>query len=110
MTKGEYLGELEQLVLLAVQSLGDEAYGITVRQLLQDRAGRVVSVPTVYSALDRLEQKGYVAARMGEATAERGGRAKRLYRVERAGMRALQAVKRMQDRMWEAARVRPKRT
>jgi len=110
MTKGEYLGELEQLVLLAVQSLGDEAYGITVRQMLEDRAGRVVSVPTVYSALDRLEQKGYVTARLGEATAERGGRAKRLYRVERAGMRALQETKRMQDRMWEAARVRPKRS
>lgn len=104
MGRGEHLGELEQLVLLAVLSLeGEDAYGMRVRQVLEERAGRDVSVPTVYSALDRLEAKGLVTSRLGEATPERGGRAKKLFTVEPTGVAALREARRMFDRMWEAA-------
>jgi DNA-binding PadR family transcriptional regulator len=104
MGRGDHLGELEQLVLLAVLSLPrDEAYGMNVRQVLEERAGRNLSVPTVYSALDRLEVKGLVTSRLGEATRERGGRAKKLFTVEPAGVAGLREARRMFDRMWEAA-------
>lgn len=109
MAKGEHLGEFEQLVLLAVLSLDEEdAYGMRVREALRDEAGRDVSVPTVYSALDRLEEKGYVSTRMGEPTAERGGRAKKLFRVEPEGVRALREARTMLDRMWSAAELEPR--
>ena len=104
MAKGDNLGEFEQLVLLAVLSLDDqEAYGMRVREALRDEAGRDVSVPTVYSALDRLEEKGYVSTRLGEPTPERGGRAKKLFRVEPEGVRALREQRTVLERMWSVA-------
>ena len=106
MGKGDHLGELEHLVLLAILSLGsEEAYGMRVRQALAERAGRSLSVPTVYSALDRLEAKGLVTARTGEATPERGGRAKKLFGVTPAGLGALREARAVLDRMWAAAGV-----
>ena len=102
MDQDVHLAALEQLVLLALLSLeGDEAYGMNIRLALRDHAGRDVSVPTVYSALDRLESKGFVSSRLGEATRERGGRAKKLFRVEPAGVRALEEVKRTLQTMWQ---------
>lgn len=110
MGRGDYLQEFEQLVLLAVLSLDeDEAYGMNVRETLEARAGREVSVPTVYSALDRLEAKGMVRSHLGEATPERGGRAKKLFRVEPAGVAALRESRGMLDAMWEAAGLAPRR-
>lgn len=84
------LGEFEQLVLLALLRLGDEGYGVTVRRELERRAGRDVSLGTVYKTLLRLEAKGLVAARIGEPTPERGGRRKKHYLVTPAGRRALE--------------------
>ena len=102
MGKGDQLAAFEQLVLLALLSLeGDEAYGMNIRRVLHDQAGRDVSVPTVYSALDRLESKGFVSSSLGRATQERGGRAKRLFRVEPAGVRALQEVRNTLETMWQ---------
>jgi DNA-binding PadR family transcriptional regulator len=86
-----YLGELEQMLLLVILQLNDEAYGVTIRRTLFERAARDVSLATVYTTLDRLEQKGCVTTRMGEPTAERGGRRKRYYRVSVVGMRTLKA-------------------
>jgi DNA-binding PadR family transcriptional regulator len=101
MGSGDQLAAFEQLVLLAVLSLeGDDAYGMNIRQVLQDEAGRDVSVPTVYSALDRLESKGFVSARLGDPTRQRGGRAKKLFRVEPAGVMALQETRRTLENMW----------
>jgi DNA-binding PadR family transcriptional regulator len=100
--RGDQLAAFEQLVLLALLSLdGDEAYGMNIRRLLREHAGRDVSVPTVYSALDRLESKGFVASRLGQATPERGGRAKRLFRVLPAGAHALHDVRRTLKAMWQ---------
>lgn len=83
------LGEFEQLVLLALLQLGDEAYGVTVRQEIASRTGRVVSLGTVYTTLGRLEAKRLVQAALGDPTPERGGRRKKFYRVRPAGERAL---------------------
>ena len=102
MGRGDYLAAFEQLVLLALLSLeGDEAYGMNIRRVLRDEADRNVSVPTVYSALDRLEAKGLVSSHLGQATPERGGRAKKLFRVEPAGVRALEGVRRTLENMWQ---------
>lgn len=83
------LGDLEQLVLLAVLRSGDEAYGVPVQQEILQRAHRTLTLGTIYKALSRLETKGLVASRVGEPTAERGGRAKRYYSVTAAGRRVL---------------------
>ncbi len=102
MGRGDQLAAFEQLVLLALLSLeGDEAYGMNIRRVLHEQARSDVSVPTVYSALDRLESKGFVNSRLGQATAERGGRAKKLFRVEPAGIRALQEVRKTFEAMWQ---------
>lgn len=86
MPRGAYLGEFEHLVLLALVRLGDEAYGVTVRQEIAARTERDVSLGAIYATLDRLEAKGLVSSRTGEAKAERGGRAKRHFRVLAKGI------------------------
>jgi DNA-binding PadR family transcriptional regulator len=101
MGRGDQLPAFEQLVLLAVLSLDrEEAYGMNIRRVLREQAGRNVSVPTVYSALDRLESKGFVSSRLGDVTPERGGRAKKLFRVQPAGVRALQDARQALESMW----------
>jgi DNA-binding PadR family transcriptional regulator len=84
-------GELEQLVLLAVMGSGDDAYGVAVQTAILRKARRDLTLGTIYKTLSRLEAKGFVTSELGEPTAERGGRAKRFYRVSAAGRRALQA-------------------
>lgn len=96
-----HLGEFEQLVLLAVARLEDRGYGVTLRQEIEERAGRRCSLGAVYATLDRLEAKGFVSSWEGEPTAERGGRAKRLFRLEPLGARALRKARETLDRMWD---------
>ncbi len=84
-----YLGEFEQLVLLALLRLREEAYGVAVCREIEKCAGREVTFGAVYKTLLRMEEKGLVAARVGEPTAERGGRRKKFYRLLPAGERAL---------------------
>lgn len=100
MGKGEFLGEFEQVVLLAVARLQGKGYGVTVRQEIERRAGRDVSVGSVYSTLARLEEKGMVTSWEGEPKPRRGGRARKHFRVEPAGVRALEASREMMDSMW----------
>lgn len=83
------LGDLEQLVLLAVVRLGEGAYAVSVRGEIEERTGREISRGAVYVTLDRLARKGYLRSRLGEPTAERGGKAKRVFSVEPKGMTAL---------------------
>ncbi len=83
------LGEFEQLVMLAIMRLRGDAYGISIRDELESRAHRTASLGAIYTALDRLEKKKLVSSWTGGATAERGGRAKRFYKVEAAGQVAL---------------------
>ena len=88
-----YLGEFEQLVLLAVLRLGEDAYAVTIRQTLEEAAARTVSRGALYTTLERLDAKGLLSSRMGEPTADRGGRARRYHKVTAAGMRALRAAR-----------------
>jgi DNA-binding PadR family transcriptional regulator len=85
----DYLGEFEQLVLLALARLGDAAYGVTIRQTLEERIGRTPSFGAIYSTLRRLEQKGLVRSRLGEPEAVRGGRAKKYVALTPRGRAAL---------------------
>ena len=89
MPRGDLLGSLEYIVLLALVRLGPEAYGMTVRREIEKRTGRDISIGAVYATLERLETKGFVSSFTGEPTAERGGRAKRLFQIEADGQRAL---------------------
>jgi len=90
MRKQKNLGEFEMLVLAALVRLGADAYGVTIRREIEERTGRTVSVGALYSTLARLEEKNYVASRVGEATAERGGRAKRFYDINAEGKAQLE--------------------
>lgn len=91
MPRGDLLGSLEHIVLLALIRLQSNAYGMTVRREIEERTGRDISIGAVYTTLERLQAKGYVSSLVGEPTAERGGRAKRLFRIEADGERALRA-------------------
>ena len=97
----EYLGEFEHIVLLALLRLEDEAYGVTVRQEIQSRIRREVSIGAVYATLNRLESKEYVTSFQGEPTAERGGRSKRFFRVTAKGKAAISRTQRALRRMTE---------
>jgi DNA-binding PadR family transcriptional regulator len=101
MGHDHYLGDFEQVVLLAVAQLGDDGYGTTIRHEIERRTGREVSVGAVYATLARLEEKGLVASWYGEPTAKRGGRSKRHYRLEPAGAEALKSTRRMLESMWD---------
>jgi len=94
MSGDRLLGGFEQLLLLAILRLDDNAYGATVRRELIECADKDVAVGAIYTGLDRLEQKGFVESWMGEPTPTRGGRGKRIYRVTSAGRRALSDIDR----------------
>jgi len=96
----ETLGEFEQIVLLAILHLGDEVYGVPIVDEIARRTGREVAPAAVYVTLRRLEQKGLVSSRMGEATAERGGKARRYVKVTRSGVESLRASRKALDSMW----------
>jgi len=100
MPKRSYLGEMELLVLLAVVRLDDEAYGVPISQELRNLAAREVALGSIYAALDRLQQKGFVTSLLGDPTPERGGRAKRYFRVTPAGVRALRTTRRALTNLW----------
>jgi PadR family transcriptional regulator, regulatory protein PadR len=102
MTERGYLGEFELMILLAVIHLGDEAYGVPISRELERQRGRVVSIGSVYAALERLEAKGLVESSLGEPTAERGGKAKRYFRVTKQGLRQVQETRRVLTKMWGA--------
>jgi len=99
MARGELLGSLEQIVLLALVRLGSNAYGMTVRREIEERTGRDLSIGAVYATLERLEGKRYITSYMGEPSAERGGRAKRFFRIEAEGQRALHATREAMRKM-----------
>ena len=101
MAKSDNLGEFEQIALLALIRLRANAYGASIRQEIAERTGRDVSVGAVYTTLERLERKGFVSSARGAPTPERGGRAKRYYKIEAPGERALQRSRETMDRMWE---------
>ena len=100
--KGDRVGEFEELVLLAVRALEPPVYGVPVQRFVERTARRDVAMGAVYAALDGLEVKGFVRSSLGEATAERGGRRKRLFALTPQGTRMLEELRRLRDRIWRA--------
>ena len=95
------LGEFEQLVLLAMLRLGEEAYGVPIMSMIEERTGRDVSRAAVYIALRRLQKRGFVSSRLADPTPERGGRAKRYFKLERDAIAHLRDSRRAMMSMWE---------
>jgi DNA-binding PadR family transcriptional regulator len=101
-----YLGEFEELVLLTVAALGDEAYGVSVQQDIETRCKRSISIGALHSTITRLEEKGFLKSWLGGATAERGGRSKRFFEVTQAGKKALTESKNLRDELWSISKAR----
>ena len=101
MSRSVFLGEFEQITLLAVARLGEDAYGVVIRQEIEERSNRPVAIGSVYAALDRMERKGLIRSAVGEPTPERGGRAKRFFELSPSGLKALVDARETLDRFWE---------
>jgi len=102
MTDRSYLGEFELMILLAVIHLGEEAYGVPISRELEAQRGRDVSVGSVYAALERMEGKGLVSSSVGDPTPERGGKAKRFFRITKEGLRQVHGTRRVLTRLWRS--------
>ena len=100
--KGDRLGEFEEFTLLAVGALGDNTYAVPIQQYVEKVTGRAVSIGSIYAALARLEEKGFVRSTMSEAIAQRGGKSKRIYTVTPAGLRTARDLHRVRERIWNA--------
>jgi PadR family transcriptional regulator, regulatory protein PadR len=100
--KGTNLGEFEELVLLTVAALVSEAYSVGVCDDLERRTGRAIKLGVVHSVLNRLEEKGLVKSKLGEATNVRGGKRKRYYSITSAGKASLLKAKELRDELWSA--------
>ncbi len=101
MTDRSWLGEFELMLLLAVIHLGDEAYGVPISRQLESHRGREVSLGSVYAALERLEAKGLIVSTLGDPTPERGGKAKRYFRITKEGLRQVHETRRVLTRLWQ---------
>jgi PadR family transcriptional regulator PadR len=100
MKRTDALGEFEQSVLLAIVHLDEDAYGVTIRREIEQRTARRIAVGALYTALDRLERKGFVTSTMSTPTPERGGRSKRHFKIKTAGARALRQSREVLSSMW----------
>ncbi len=100
--KGKYLGEFEEMVLLAVGVLGNEAYGISVKNKIEELTDRSVSMGALHAALNRLEEKDFVKSRLGDATKVRGGKRKRFYSVTIFGQQEVKDLMAKRQQLWEA--------
>lgn len=99
--KRDALGEVEHLILLAIVRLGDAAYGVTIRQEIEQRTGRELAIGALYTALERLARKGFVRSSLSDPTPLRGGRSRRYYRLKPAGASALRESRERLARMWD---------
>jgi PadR family transcriptional regulator, regulatory protein PadR len=108
MGERQLLGEVEQLVLLAILRVGDGAYAVPIREQIARHADVRLSRGTMYVTLDRLERKGYIRSWQGDPTPEPGGKARRLFAIERDGLAALRAAQRMVDRLRAGTALAPK--
>jgi PadR family transcriptional regulator len=100
MTKRDYLGSFELMVILTLIRLGEDAYGVPISREIEGRSGREVALGSVYATLERLEEKGLVTSELGEPTPERGGRAKRYFRVTARGLREVRVTQSVLKKLW----------
>lgn len=98
--KGTNLGEFEELILLTVAVLNNDAYGVSIAETIESQANRSVTISTVHNALYRLEEKGFVSSYLGGATSARGGRRKRLFKITSSGHEAISEAKRLRNKLW----------
>jgi DNA-binding PadR family transcriptional regulator len=105
MAKGDYLGEFELVVMLALARLSGEGYGMSIYDEILQITKRDVSIPAVYVTLTRLRKKGYVSSHLGEPTHERGGRAKKFFRIDPEGAEALKRSREMLDSLWDGVKL-----
>ncbi|MEL7146904.1 MAG: PadR family transcriptional regulator [Bacteroidota bacterium] len=98
-----FLGEFEELVLLTIANLGNEAYGAAILEQIEQRASRKISLGALHSTLTRLEEKGFLNSKMGEPTATRGGRRKRYFTLTGTAVVALGNMKSLRDELWSGA-------
>src|SRR5215469_13843187 len=96
----ESLGNFELMVLLAILRVGDDAYGVPIARELEESSGKDVLLGSVYAALDRLESKGLISSRVGDPTPERGGRAKKYFKVNAKGLREIRDTQRTLVKLW----------
>jgi len=97
----KFLGDFEELTLLAVLSLGNDAYGVSIAEKIEEETGKRVSIGSLYTTLGRLEQKGYLRSGIGEATEERGGRAKKYYFLDGLGEKVLRENYNIKSKWYE---------
>jgi len=98
--KGKHLGEFEELMLLMVGILFNEAYGVALKEAFEEHTGRSVKISAVHSALHRLQEKGYLRSRWGGATQERGGRRKRYFELTESGKAVLRERHQLRNQLW----------
>lgn len=98
--KGSNLGEFEELVLLSIGALSDDAYGVSIKDFIREKSKRSPSIGALHSALSRLEDKGYIKAEVGEATNIRGGRRKKYYQITIAGKEALRTSNELRSEIY----------
>ena len=104
MSKRDYLGHLELMVMLVLIRLGEKAYGIPIAHEIETKGGREISLGSIYATLDRLETKGLVSSELGEPTPERGGRAKKYFSVTAKGVREVRETQRLLKQLWQGLR------
>lgn len=109
MPKGDFLGELEIYVMLAVRRLGGEAYGVGIRRAIEERTGRETAIGAVYATLDRLHDKGLIRAEVSEPQPKAGGRARRCFMLTPSGERSLNHSTTMLSRMMSGATTTPRK-
>ena len=98
--KKDHIGEFEELILLIILLLKEDAYGLAIRSALQEQANRTVTIGAVHGTVNRLEKKGLITSQMGGATEERGGRRKRLFKITAAGRKALLSARDTRLYLW----------
>lgn len=101
-----YLGEFEELVLLTIAVLGDDAYGVSIQKNIEERSNRSISIGALHSTITRLEEKGLLRSWVGGATKERGGRSKRYYEITQAGKSAVAETKSLRDELWDLSKIK----
>jgi len=99
-----YIGEFEELVLLTIASFGDQAYGVAIKEDIEKRSQRRISIGALHSTITRLEEKGLIDSWLGDPTQERGGRRKRFFEITRQGKVSLHHVKDLRDELWRLSR------
>ncbi len=95
-----HIGEFEELVLLTIATLGEQAYGVAVLEDIQQRAKRKISIGALHSTITRLDEKGFITSYLGEPTKERGGRRKRFFQLTASAKQALSEMKSLRDELW----------